>query len=195
MTADEPFPPQSTGVPVFQLEFHLPYYAWRRSHPAKSCPAVDVRRLRQSKSLSFLTARESEESSVWRTEYLYEAQITCVVSGTDNWKWLAYCLVDTYFETAATRESVESYHLDAIDGMRSDPLTLSRNDAAKPITAPRDYFMRVLEVRANQVREEWVNVLESLGSRINEYVRLFGSCAPQRCTLAFSFLQLSLAIH
>ncbi len=133
---------------------------------------ADNRGLRHSKSLQFLDLQnEDEDLPQHKTDYLHEAQVSCVITGTDHWKWVAYCFADTYFDGQATRDSVESYHGDAMDGMRPDPLVLGRNDANKPITAPRDYFVRVFEVRLTQVRQEWVNIIEKLEPKIIEYVR------------------------
>ncbi|KAH8896231.1 hypothetical protein GQ53DRAFT_838468 [Thozetella sp. PMI_491] len=160
----------STGLMVFYMEFHLPYYALRTSYSPIASPAVDERGLRRASPLLFASPRKNGGTLEQGTEYLYEAQATCVITGTDHCRWVGYCFVETYFDKDEDKESVQSYHQDAIDGMRLDPFTLGKNDANMPIKTPRDYFVRVFEVRASQVKEEWTNVVERLDARISEYM-------------------------
>jgi hypothetical protein len=161
---------------MFQLAFHLPYYAWRTSQS----PCEDHRRdsnaspLRQSLDISFLNPKSSESSS-----FLYEAQISCVVAGSDEYRWVAYCFIDTYFDAGDAKETVQSYHEDSLadEGMFTDPFTFGERDANKPIQKPREYFLEVFRVRIGQVKGEWEQVVANVQENIRKYapVRSFSS--------------------
>ena len=157
---------------MFQLAFHLPYYCWRSSQ--KACEDhrrdVNARPLRQSRDVSFLNWERSGSS-----DFLYEAQISCVVAGSDEWRWVAYCFVDTYFDAAEeTKESVLSYHEDSQieEGMRADPLTRGKADADKPVQNPKEYFLIVLRYRIAQVKREWQQVVAKVQKSIREYIQV-----------------------
>lgn len=91
-----------------------------------------------------------------------------MITGTDNWRWVAYCFVDVYFAQDG-KESVSQYHEDSLgeDGIRADPLTLGNGDADRPIQDPREYFLEVLRIRFRQVRGEWQRVVENLKQAVN----------------------------
>jgi hypothetical protein len=155
---------------MFQLAFHLPYYVWRNSQ--KACEDhrrdTNARPLRQSQDVSFLNWESSESSS-----FLYEAQISCVVAGSDEWRWVGYCFVDIYFDAAEeAKETVLSYHEDSLvaDGMRVDPFT--RGEADNPIQKPREYFLRVFQIRIDQVKREWQQVITKVQQSICEYIQV-----------------------
>jgi hypothetical protein len=157
---------------MFQLAFHLPYYVWRKSQ--KACEDhrrdANARPLRQFRDVSFLDWRSSGSSS-----FLYEAQISCLVAGTDERRWVAYGLVDNYFDAAEEgKETVLSYHKESVEeddeGMRVDPLTFGTCNADNPIWNPREYFLMVFRIRLNQVKCEWQQVVAKVQQSIREYV-------------------------
>jgi hypothetical protein len=76
-----------------------------------------------------------------------------VITGADKWRWVAYCFVDVYHE-AEGKETVSQYYEDSMgeNGSRTDPLTLD----------PREYFLKVYQIRLNQVKREWRRVVERL---------------------------------
>lgn len=155
---------------MFQLAFHLPYYVWRSAQKASEDHRQDANAtpLRQSRDISFLNWKSSGTSS-----FLYEAQISCVVAGSDEWRWVAYCFVDTYFDaTSEARETVQSYYDDSQgdEGMLADPFTFGVKDANDPIQNPREYFLEVLRIRLNQVKCEWEQVVAKVQESIREYV-------------------------
>ena len=160
---------------MFQFAFHLPYFAWRSPKNAtKAC--IDNRRdangnpLRNSQNVSFLNWGESGRSS-----FLYEAQISCVVSGLDDWVWDAYFFIDTYFDAAEkVQESVLSYHEDSQGehGKIMDPLTHGVATADEPVERPKQYFLMVFQIRVDQVRREWEQVVGKLQQSIREYAQV-----------------------
>jgi hypothetical protein len=98
-----------------------------------------------------------------------------VVAGSDEWRWVAYCFVDTYFDAAEeAKETVLSYHEDSLvaEGMRADPLTFGVANVDNPIQKPREYFLMVLQIRANQVKHEWQQVVAKVEQSVREYVQV-----------------------
>ncbi|KAI1627507.1 hypothetical protein EDD37DRAFT_606315 [Exophiala viscosa] len=96
----------SEGHRIFQIAFHLPYYALRRSQE----PQPDHRRgrngevLRRCMNLSLLDM--GDHSPI----FVYEADITVVVTGTSEQSWSAYCFSDTRFDgETEDRDHVEPH--------------------------------------------------------------------------------------
>ncbi len=137
--------------------------------------------LRHSQSLSFLAGHSipSRTSTSNQSDYLCQGQISCVVSGIDKHKWIAYLLADTYLDSGE-QSFVEYLHDDYVEGgLRRDPLTNGICDAEMPIWDPREYFLKVLEIQSTKVRQEWVNLVDSLQRMIREYyVSLLIFCFP-----------------
>jgi len=126
--------------------------------------------LRHSQDVSFLNWKSCGSSS-----FLYEAQISCVVAGSDEWRWVAYCFVDTYFDVEEAKETVVSYHEDSLsdEGMRVDPFTHGVTNADKPIQNPGEYFLMVLRIRIDQVKREWQQVVEKVYQSFREYEQVY----------------------
>ena len=98
-----------------------------------------------------------------------------MVAGSDEWRWVAYCFVDTYFDAAEeAQETVLSYHEDSLvpEGMRADPLTFGVTEVDNPRRKPREYFLMVLQIRINQVKHEWQQVIAKIQQSIREYVQV-----------------------
>ncbi|KAK0611969.1 hypothetical protein B0T14DRAFT_339079 [Immersiella caudata] len=161
----------SVGFPTFALEFQLPFYAWRRSER----PLEDKRLrangkpLRRCRGLDFLVLDPQHDPATPVQDCIYEAQISCMVTGFDDESWVGLAFVDTYYRGDDDRESVEYYASESADGDEAienpvlmDPLTGGRFDANAPIWKPREYFLRLLECRVDQVRLEWHNVVSRL---------------------------------
>jgi len=99
---------------------------------------------------------------------LYEAQISVTVTGIDNWVWTAYGIVDTYF---ASGETADDY--DTLEGRlrgRPDPLAAGQLNADQPIWKPREYFLKVFEIRSNRVLKEWDKIACTVEEEIKRYV-------------------------
>lgn len=97
-----------------------------------------------------------------------------MVAGSDEYRWVAYCFVDTYFDTGESKETVQSYHEDSLaeEGMFTDPLTLGERDADDPMHSPREYFLEVFRVRIDQVKREWEQVVANVQENIRKYVQV-----------------------
>jgi hypothetical protein len=157
---------------MFQLAFHIPFYAWRVSDKAREDHRLDANasRLRQSRDVSFLNWKGSRS-----TDFLYEAQISCLVAGSDESRWVAYGFVDTYFDDAdEAKETVEEYHEDFVKdgGLHVDPLTFGVMDAEKAIPTPREYFLFIFQIRIAQVKREWEQVVAKIQESVREYVQV-----------------------
>lgn len=111
-------------------------------------------------------------------DYLCEAQVSVLITGSDPWRWVAYCFVDTYFDQE-DGESADAYHEDRdVDEdtgivVQPDPLTASEKDANLPISSPREYFLAVLRARIRLVKHEWHRLVRRLTELIGTYVRYF----------------------
>jgi len=102
-------------------------------------------------------------------EYIYESQISILVSGLDDWVWTGYCFVDVYFDGSGHTEQVENYCNNARE--RMDPHSFGEYPADIPTWNPRQYFLRALSARVKQATEEWDNSVSLLMYHIGPYVR------------------------
>lgn len=142
----------------FVMEAHIPYFALRRSLQ----PMKDQRELRRHGS--FLPDRFKPRVP----EYLYEAQISILVTGIDEWVWTAYCFTDTFFENA---ESVKSYSTKRLDAPTGGEMLID-----DPVWNPREYFIRILSRRIMQVTKEWGSVVSTLEARLGKFVSSLWLC-------------------
>ncbi|KAJ3571813.1 hypothetical protein NPX13_g5253 [Xylaria arbuscula] len=150
----------STPFKNFAFVFHLPYYAWRKGPLYfQDERRMNGRPLRRSQRLGFLDEtpwgpREGESE-----DCIYEAQISFLVAGLDDSSYIAYAFVDTYHNGPDSDESVKDYHekSNTQGHYAMDPLSGGTLDADRPVWSPRLYFLRVLELRIEQVKEEFAN--------------------------------------
>ena len=96
-------------------------------------------------------------------EFFYEAQISFVVVGIDEWVWTGYFCADTYF---GSEETLQYYHERGLDAPSG-----GAKSTYYPIWNPREYFLFILSVRVNQVTKEWSNIVEALEERLQYHVR------------------------
>lgn len=166
---------------MFQMEFHLPYYAWRKSPKAREDHRRDAhgRSLRRSRDVSFLDWTNNDTPS-----FLYEAQISGLVAGTDETRWNGCLFVDNYFDDEEGKETVLCYHEDSLGegGMLMDPLTFGTCAIDMPVWNPRSYWLMLLRVRLNQVFGEWQTVVTKLRESTREYVSPSFLLSVQRTT-------------
>jgi hypothetical protein len=165
--------PSPTGYATFALEFHLPYYAWRSSKSMVEDirKRADGRPLRHSEEVMY-PARPGLASllSKSQSQFLYQSQISVMITGIDCRVWTAYCIVDVYFEDKNS-ERVEHYS-NCPEGA-VDPHFCGRYPANSPALDPRLYFLRTLSARVNQVRKELENSVLLLMHQIDSYVCSF----------------------
>ncbi|KAL3426855.1 hypothetical protein PVAG01_00364 [Phlyctema vagabunda] len=161
------------GFQTFALEFHLPFYAWRRttSIAEDSRKAANGKPLRRSEEVIYLRAATQNLDLEDPFDVIYESQISILVSGLDNSFWTAHCFVDTYFrDPDGDIESVE-YHCN--EDLKFDPSCCGKYDANIPVWSPREYFLRALNCRMEQIKEEWNNAVHQLIQQIEPYTFSF----------------------
>ncbi|KAL9113441.1 MAG: hypothetical protein Q9227_002482 [Pyrenula ochraceoflavens] len=138
------------------MEFHLPYFALRNgprcSDPRrlrKAIPILDV------DSGGAATIRNSTTTGTHSHLFLYEAQISLLLVGVDEYFWTVYCSVDTFF---GSEQDPSWYAHEGQDAPSGAGLP-----ASLPIWTPRGYFLFVLSRRVNQITNEWRNILSVVG--------------------------------
>jgi len=87
---------------------------------------------------------------------IHEAMTSIVVCGSDESRWTAYAFVDTEFSGAPV---VGDEYEDSIE-LNEDPIASDRTgpelEADNPIWDPREYFLRIVDLRMKrQVLQEW----------------------------------------
>jgi hypothetical protein len=98
-------------------------------------------------------------------EQIFEAQLSVLVTGVDNRFWTAYSFADVYFKTPACSETAEYYQ-----EANEEPHSGGKDGANQIIWDAREFFLRILACRMEQVREEWNNVVSQLLQHIEPYV-------------------------
>jgi hypothetical protein len=157
------------------MEIHLPFFALRKISTSDGPPPkARGKLLREPTNLSFLKG-DNNEPEAQENYRLYPTQISCVVHGFDEWQWTTYAFVDT--------EHKESE--DWIDGdddrdswaevefskrIIEDPIACGQH-AHLPVWKPRQYFLKVFEIRIKEIRQEWDQLVHKLVTDISAYVR------------------------
>ncbi|KAJ9623390.1 hypothetical protein H2204_011206, partial [Knufia peltigerae] len=141
----------------FRFSLHLPYYAWRTSpHPRRDARLDGSgRTLRQAMDVSLLEELLVRDCTA-DNSYLYEAQISCVIAGCDEWRWTAYCFVDSYFDSEDPGPSKpDPEMLSEVQSWGSPSRPPNRHEA-------RYFFLKVLATRTEQICKEWGLVMSKL---------------------------------
>ena len=143
------------------MEFHLSYYTLRHSPmPHEDCRKYHLREGRRSlRRYSRLPLNLSNSQT---SEFIYEAQISFLVSGFDDWFWTSYCFVDTFPISEDSPTSYRDRGVDAAGG--------GERYVEFPVWNPREYFLYVLSRRFRQVTKEWSILVDTLDSRLDVYV-------------------------
>ena len=95
------------------------------------------------------------------------------MTGIDHWVWAAYAIVDVYVESGETVDIYDQLTRRSRrrgQRRRPDPLAAGRIVADEPIWTPREYFLKVIEVRMNQVLREWNFIVDQVERDIKQYV-------------------------
>lgn len=142
--------------------------------------------LRKSFDVSFLKKLSSTNEAEDDRAYIYESQISVMATGYNKSIWAAYGLIDTFHHAVddpRDKDSIQHYldDFNEINGMNWDPLSAGTCDAERPAGDPREYFLLLLDARAQQVTEEWLKLVSILQKNIDDYVRqLLVSFIPLR---------------
>ncbi|KIN05269.1 hypothetical protein OIDMADRAFT_51083 [Oidiodendron maius Zn] len=155
----------SHGIPIFQIEFHLPFFALRKP-PSPDNPRQSTCRKpwRKSKDI-LLMGEEGLELRDQELYRIYEAQVSCVVYGHDEWQWTACAFLDT------EHDSGDLYDDDGIDAeIDEDPIATGLHPS-KPIWRPRQYFAKTFEINIEEVSQEWHQLVYKMEVDIIAYKR------------------------
>lgn len=133
---------------------------------------TDGKPLRNSKDITFLRtlAEKSDNSGDY---IIYEAKISCLVSGWDRYSWVAYMFIDLYFEECLIDEDLESindYEQHRHNGFNIDPFTAAETTTDAALTDPREYFLHILAIRLRRVKNEWEHLILYIKDAIETYV-------------------------
>ncbi|KAJ6443309.1 cytochrome b5 [Purpureocillium lavendulum] len=159
---------------TFSLAAHLPIFAWRISkEPRTDQRQCDGESLREYKDVTFLTNPTCGREMPENRAFIYEAQSSFLVAGTDHWVWDAYGLIDTFYETEEDRKDTKYYEdrcHELPPGSRHDLIPAGNHLLDAPIWTPRAYFLMVFESRMTlQVVPEWTEVVDRLEAGIRTY--------------------------
>lgn len=119
-------------------------------------------------NLSFLQARisTSNDNKVYN---IYRAQISLVISGYNDRRWVAYAFQNNTFD----EEDLDDEIYRCYDGFQEDPIASNGQvDANSPIWSPREYFALMFEYRLDGVLTQWENLVRWIERSIEAYVRL-----------------------
>jgi hypothetical protein len=126
----------SAGFLTFQLDLHLPFFLLRKSAPPEeSVGKANKKPWRRWTDMSFLKIDTSESQNqkpkeVWGIQ---EVQTTCVVAGSDDWRWVGYGFVDAEIDESLT-------YLSEVE-LSFDRIAAGELEANIPIWRPRDYWL------------------------------------------------------
>lgn len=159
---------QTKGYKIFQLEFHLSYFAFRLRPQleATSQGSPNIKAPLRWIDLSFLEI-QTPKANTERHHGLYEAHISVVICGSDAECWTAYAFDDGDFDGENLYDAIYPYK-----GIHADPIASDGDvDAERPIWDPREYFLTVVAARMARVAEEWEALVRLIERSIREYVR------------------------
>lgn len=156
----------SAGFLTFQLDLHLPFFILSKSIPPEELEErVDLKPWRTWTDLSFLKLekfdlRPQKPMEVWGIQ---EAQFSLVVAGSDHFQWVGYSFVDSEIDGILA----ESFDND----LTHDQIAAGDLQASFPVWTPRDYWIRVFEIRSGHMRNHWHHLIHKLELGIKQYVR------------------------
>jgi hypothetical protein len=171
-----------SGFLSFQLDLHLPFFILRKSTTLDEVGGKShLKPWRRWIDLSFLKLEKFDREphnpkEVWGIQ---EVQFSLVVAGPDHFRWNGYGLVDSEIDGILA----ESFD----DDLPHDQIAAGDLQANFPIWTPRDYWIRVFEIRIGHVRNHWDNLIRKLELGINQYVRgqsqstLSNTCSDAGC--------------
>ncbi|KAJ5759384.1 tumor suppressor protein LOH1CR12 [Penicillium odoratum] len=145
----------SNNTRGFTLEFHLPHYALRKNNQ----PLRDGRKLRKHRLFRLLGQ-----------DAIYEAQLSLIVFGVDEFFWTAYFCEDAYLRA---NNPIAEYLQDEVDGPSSG-LRMSQF----PIWDPRYYFLSILVIRTSQITMEWAVLMEIITDDLEKHDDVFREDEP-----------------
>ena len=99
--------------------------------------------------------------------FFYEAQISSLCIGPDEWFWTEYFLVETYF---GSETNIPTYFEDQDPDNHVDPPLGNVGRMDVPRFDPREYFLLKLERRILQATKEYAALINTFDARMQDYV-------------------------
>lgn len=108
-----------------------------------------------------------------------QAQFLLVVVGVDNFRWTAYCFVDSSSDNDETDDDDADETNDKDAQIKEDQPQFVEDmiagdgeqlDANKPIRDPRVYLLRIWEIRIPEIVSEFDYLIHRLEESIVQYV-------------------------
>jgi hypothetical protein len=155
---------KARGFKTFSLELNISYFCLRRG----GRPTRDQRLRWDGKEhlretlCSPIDPETRQPSSLKDGPHLYsiyETQLSICVTGIDHWRWTGWAFVDDWFEP---EDTVLEYYEGEDSGVQPDPLAAGQVDVNPPERYPREYFLKVFEIRIREVEREWNHILHIL---------------------------------
>ncbi|KAF2812708.1 uncharacterized protein BDZ99DRAFT_518523 [Mytilinidion resinicola] len=153
--------PSLGGFPIFQLEIHLPFFAFRELPSSEMdswhTGGSDMSPKKSWIDLSVLSTQASRFENGPRYG-IYKSRFSLVICGSNDRRWTGYAFVDRDTEG----EEELSYK-----GSEQEPIIGFPTDV--PVWDPREYFLISLERQTAKVLNEWENVVCTVERRIKSH--------------------------
>jgi hypothetical protein len=144
------------------LEFHIPYFALRKS--SRTLNPNENGRNKLGRRTGIFSDKFTRRCKPDEQEVFHETQVSVLLVGIDEWVWTLY-LVETHFQGAEEREDLEKCVCVEGDAPSGRAFTQTY-----PVWNPREYFLLVLCRRMDQATLEWRSLVETLEQRLRELV-------------------------
>lgn len=161
----------------------MPYFALRENaiNPETLRARTGPSALRKYKDLSFLKT-PSTHGQDNDTFGIHEAQVSIVVHGTDQTRWVTYAFSDTEFQNLYHYDDEEDDDDDNDEedqeghmGVKPDPILSDQGsdvDAGTSINDPREYFLTAVDSRMKQILGEWTRLVRRIEKNFEQHVWL-----------------------
>ncbi|KXH31817.1 hypothetical protein CSIM01_09492 [Colletotrichum simmondsii] len=154
------FASDHTSSGSFCLQFHLPFFAWRKHNDIRHDPRESgvMTPLRQFIEVSSPSSWSQDRVSDADIGVLYQAHVSCIVLGDGGTNWKVFSFADAFFDHESSCDALAEYASEDQEDFLLDPVTLGRS-ACNPLKRdPRFYFLRVLSGRLQSVHGEWESI-------------------------------------
>ncbi|ORY01190.1 hypothetical protein BCR34DRAFT_592345 [Clohesyomyces aquaticus] len=165
------------GFKTFSLEFNMPYLALRNF--GTRSPDRLGKPMRKRIDLSFFNIPKQANDG-HGTYGLQEAHVSLSIIGVDHHRWACYCFADTDIGSACPDDQSHEDEQEETDAaeeeeMKEDPVVSDGQgdevpEADMPVWDPRDYFLRVVDVRMKQILREWENVVHVVDEGVEDWI-------------------------
>lgn len=152
------------------MEIHLPYFALR-ALPAQEASLQDSPKnsfQRRWTDLSFLNI-PPPKSDGKITYGLYESHMAFAICGSDEKRWCGYSFVDDDPDDEETLEDLVSPCTLPINAC-IDPISQGMLQGNLEITDPREYWLKVYQMRMEDVLQEWELIVRKFEQSITKHV-------------------------